>query len=137
MATPQFNPNEVVGYRIKPDYYSFNVVLVKRHGATSAQAGLEYETPLAYCKDLPSAVQWMHNHIARARGESLESELPQHADSLERAKALLQAFEDSRTEVLKAVAELTQRLEAAGLSKPQEVARLLKQEEWDTAAAAD
>jgi len=115
-----------VGYRIKPDYYSFNVVLVKRHGPGYAQAGQEYETTLAYCKNLSSAVQWMHNHIARARGQVLEGQLPDNADSIQRTQALLRAFEESREHTLRAIADLQARLEATGVIKPSDMAKVLR-----------
>lgn len=99
-------PNEVVGYRLKPDAFNWTVVRVKKHGAASKYAGEEYEsTGLAYCKDLKNAVDFIINKEARLASEYLP---------------LVEAFEKAKQEALKAVADLEERLTAAGidLSRP-------------------
>ncbi len=118
-------PNEIVGYRIKPDWYSFNVVLVKRHGSQSKNAGKEYETTLAYCKSLPFAVNWLVSHAARMHGELAQKDQEAVDGSVADAKALAATFERARDEALRAVEELQARLFAAGLSKPKDVVQLL------------
>lgn len=108
-------PNEVVGYRIKPDWYSFNVVLVKRHGPGSKKAGQEYETTLAYCKSLSSAVHWIVSHHARVQGSLNQDDLQAATGSVADAKALEASFEGAVAKALQAVAELEARIKAAGL----------------------
>jgi hypothetical protein len=101
-----FAPNEVVGYRIKPDAFNWTVVRVKKHGAASKYAGEEYEsTGLAYCKNLTHAVDFILNKEAKLASEYMP---------------LLAAFEKAKEEALKAVHDLEQRLTGAGvdLSRP-------------------
>jgi len=108
--------NEVVGYRIKPDWYCFNVVLVKRHGPLSKNAGKEYETILAHCKNLPFAVSWLVSHAARMHGELSQKEALAVSGSVADAQALAVAFEKAQADALRAVNELQARLDAAGLN---------------------
>jgi hypothetical protein len=97
----EFTPNEVVGYRIKPDAFNWTVVRVKKHGAASKYAGEEYEsTGMAYCKNLNHAVEFILNKEAKLAAEYLP---------------LLEAFDKAKQEALKAVRDLEQRLTAAGV----------------------
>jgi hypothetical protein len=105
-----FEPNEFVGYRIKPDWYSFNVVLVKLHGPNSAQAGKEYETPVAYCKELATAANWIFTHAARVRGGMNQQEQEALDGNVADAKALASAFAGAQEQTLAALAELQARI---------------------------
>lgn len=110
-------PNKTVGYRIKPDWYSFNVVLVKLHGDGSKNAGKEYETPLAYCKHLGSAAQWIFSHSLRVRGAQAQDELEATEGSCSDIRGLLSAVEGAQAAVLAAVAELQGRIDSLALSQ--------------------
>ena len=118
-------PNKIVGWRIKPDWYNFTVVLVKRHGESSAKAGQEYEEPLAYCRTLPHAVDWLIEHATRVRAEDLQNAQQALTGSVADAQSLRQAIEEAHAHANKAIAELTQRLEAAGVFKPKEMLKAL------------
>lgn len=118
-------PNKIVGWRIKPDWYNFTVVLVKRHGDASSKAGQEYEESLAYCRTLPNAVSWLIEHVTRIRAEELQDIEQAKTGSIAQAEALRQAIELAHEAAQKAVAELTQRLETAGVFKPRDVLKAL------------
>lgn len=118
-------PNEFVGYRIKPDWYSFNVVLVKRHGAASKNAGKEYETTVAYCKNLAFATSWIVAHSARVRGELSQKEQESLDGTVASVEALRDTFEAAKQDALRAVEELQNRLNAAGLSTLKSVVKAL------------
>lgn len=108
-------PNETVGYRIKPDWYSFNVVLVKRHGPGSKKAGQEYETTLAYCKSISLAVRWIVSHHARVQGGLSQEEAHVATGSIADARALEASFAQASAQALQAANELEARIRAAGL----------------------
>ena len=127
-------PNELVGYRIKPDWHSFNVVLVKRYGAGSKKAGQEYDTPLAYCKNLDFAASWIVSHAAKMMGELNQKDQEAATGSVADAKALAAAFEPGVQHALRAVAELQARLEAANILPRTLVRRLGTPPETDSAA---
>lgn len=123
--TLNLTPNEIVGYRIKPDWYSFNVVLVKRHGPNSKAAGQEYETTIAYCKSIPFAVESLLSHATRLHGIALQKDAFEKEGVISDQSALLKAIEIARSDALAAVAELTARLESAGLTSAKKVTHLL------------
>lgn len=99
-------PNELVGYRIKPDWYNFKVVCVKRHGEASKAAGQEYETVLAYCKNIEFAATWLLQHVLRVRGEAAQEAQLALDGSVASTQALTQAVALARQDVLSAVAAL-------------------------------
>lgn len=109
-------PNELVGYRIKPDWYNFKVVVVKRHGDGSRQAGQEYETPLAYCKNIEFAATWLLQHAMRVRGEAAQKEQEAIDGSVASTEALTRAVAQAREDVLGAVRALHQDLKGLDLS---------------------
>lgn len=117
-------PNELVGYRILPDWYSMNVVLVKRHGPNSKNAGQEYTTPLAYCKNLSFAVSWILAHASRMEGELNQKEKLQADGSVADAKALLAAFTKAEAYANAAVSELQSRIDKLGLTQKELVMKL-------------
>jgi hypothetical protein len=99
----RFTPNEVVGYRILPDEHNWTVVLVRKYGPASKNAGQEYTSPLAYCRTLESAAQWILNRDAR-----MQTEL----------HGLMDAMRVAREEVKKAVYDLATRLASGELALP-------------------
>lgn len=117
-------PNEIVGYRLKPDWYSWNVVLVKRHGASSKAAGTEYDTTLAYCKNLEFAVRWMMDHATRLHGARNQADAEAATGSIAQAQAVVDAVQAAKVDVLAAIARLQADLDAAGL-KNKDVIKLL------------
>ncbi len=118
-------PNEIVGWRIKPDWYNFTVVLVKRHGASSKKAGQEYEEALAYCKSLESAVRFILQFVTRFEAENQQTAIEATTGSVADAEGMLKAMERAQTEALRAVGELQARLNEAGLKTPKQVTHFL------------
>lgn len=118
-------PNEIVGWRIKPDWYNFTVVVVKRFGTSSKRAGQEYEESLAYCRSIESATQWLVQHVTRVEGERLQNVVQGASGSVANAQALHDAITAAQAVALVAVAELEGRLTAAGLNSPKLVTKFL------------
>lgn len=118
-------PNEIVGWRIKPDWYSYNVVIVKRRGEASKKAGEEYEEVIAYCKSIEFATDRIIDQVARIRGEELQVSQQAVDGTVASTEALLRAIEEGKAEAAKAVAELTTRLQAAGIFTPKDVMKAL------------
>lgn len=114
-------PNEIVGYRIKPDWYNYTVVLVKKHGASSKSAGLEYEIPLAYCKNLMFASNFILNHSLKSLGEISQKEKESLDGSVADIDCLVKCVEKAQKNVEQAVLELEQRLVAQKLLKPRDL----------------
>lgn len=115
MNKPNFAPNEIIGYRVHPDQWNWTVVVVKRHGPESKNAGKEYETSLAYCKNLEEATRWIFNHVSKVDGnkeQNKEFDFSGNAASLE---ALQNAFLKAQERALWAVKDLEQRMLALGL----------------------
>jgi len=109
-------PNEIEGYRIKPDYYNWTLVSLKRHGISSKYAGTLYETPIGYYKSIPVALSNLLNLEAR-----LEAERTGKLAGLEESKEaaehrLIAAFERAEKSVLKAALALEADLVAAGVT---------------------
>lgn len=96
-------PNEVVGYRIVPDEHNWTVVLVRKYGPTSKHAGEEYFRPLAYCRSLESAAQWILNRDSRMQSEMFE---------------LTEAMRRAKEEVQKAIHTLAAQLTSGEVSLP-------------------
>ena len=130
-------PNEIVGWRIKPDYYNFTVCIVKRFGATSKKVGQEYEESLAYCKNLESAVSWLIQHVTRVASERLQDEIQAAEGSVASAEGLFAAIKLAQAAALIAVAQLDARLTAAGLNQAKKVAQFLGGPVPDEEAPAD
>lgn len=125
--------NEIVGYRIKPDWYNFTVVVVKRYGKNSKKAGQEYEEALAYCRSLESASDWLISHVTRVKAEQLQEQVYQSAQLSDKAaegsvanvKALAEAIGLAKAAAHAAIADLTVRLEAAGLGTPKQMTHFM------------
>lgn len=117
-------PNEIVGYRIRPDWHSFNACVVKRYGPNSKSSGQEYETTLAYCKSLKFCCEWIFSHVLRVQSELNQADLEAATGSVADAKGLYQAFDVAQAQVLRAVEELQARMDAAGLTNKLLVQRL-------------
>jgi hypothetical protein len=135
-------PNEIVGYRIKPDWYNFTVVVVKRFGTNSKKAGQEYEEALAYCRSLTSASDWLIEHVTRVTAEQLQADVLAAAQaqiaakgakvaakvaegSVANAKALADAIAVAKAAAHVAIEELSARLEAAGLNSPKKLTHFM------------
>ena len=118
-------PNAIVGWRIKPDWYNFTVVVVKRHGAGSAKAGQDYEEALAYCKSIEHAAAWLVDHLTRTESEHLQASAFAATQSVADVQALRTAIELAKAATLVAVAELTQKLADAGLGTSKAVVHFL------------
>lgn len=117
MPPMNLTPNELVGYRIKPDYCSFNVVVVKRHGPTSNKAGEEYEKPLAYCSSIENATTWLVSHVTRIKGAELQEIEASLTGNIADAKQLELAMQIAVQEALKAVTHLQEQLNLSGLKQ--------------------
>lgn len=130
-------PNEIVGWRIKPDWYNFTVVVVKRFGTSSKRAGQEYEESLAYCRSIESATQWLVQHVTRVEGEKLQDVVQEASGSVASAQALFDAIVKAQAVALAAVAELEVRLTAAGLNSPKLVTKFLGEQPSDSESAPD
>lgn len=135
-------PNEIVGYRIKPDWYNFTVVVVKRFGKNSQKAGQEYEEALAYCRSLESASDWLIDHVTRVKAEQLQEAVLSAAQaqiaakgakvtdkvaegSVANVKALAEAIGHAKAAAHEAIADLNKRLEAAGLGTPKKLTHFM------------
>lgn len=108
-------PNEVVGYRVSPDAWNWTVVVVKRHGKDSKNAGMEYKEALAYPKSLSHAVSWIFNHVAAIEGRKIQELEEQKTGNCADLSALDKAFVKARQEALNAVEDLEERLKAMGI----------------------
>jgi hypothetical protein len=109
-------PNEVVGYRIRPDQWNWSVVVVKVHGKDSKNAGQQYETPLpAYCKSIGSAVEVIFNRVAALEGRKLQDETFDREGLCCDLKSLKEAFFKAQDAALWAVKDLEERVKEAGV----------------------
>lgn len=91
----KFPPNKIIGFRIVPDDYTWTVFVVKEYGEHSKNAGQEYLNPVAYCRTLESAAQWILARNARQLTESL---------------GLIEAFKAAETNVINAIKDVERRL---------------------------
>jgi hypothetical protein len=132
MAGLDLTPNEFVGYRIKPDWYSFNVVIVKKHGKDSKHAGQEYDKVIAYCKSLPHAVEYILSHSLRVRGERAQDEQLALDKTVASTEALAAQYQAALGDALKAANELASRIQSLGLSQ-KDLVKALGAPEGDTA----
>lgn len=111
-------PNVIVGYRIVPDWNSFNVQLVKRRGAGSKQAGQEYGEVLGYCRSLEFAADYIVQHATRVYGEELQD--AEHASirqTVGDATALAAAIVKAQAAAQEAVVVLLARIDSLGLDR--------------------
>ncbi|KWT98465.1 hypothetical protein APY03_0600 [Variovorax sp. WDL1] len=111
-----------------------NVVVVKRRGASSKNAGQEYEETLAYCRDVRNASLWLFNHIIRANGADAQAAAEVTTRSLADVEALMAVVDEAQRHVLAAVESLETNLAALGLSQKELVKALAAA---DTPAKAD
>jgi hypothetical protein len=103
-----FVPNEFLGYRILSDEYNWTVCAIRKHGPASKSAGQEYAKPLAYCKTLAFAADWIISRDARMMGEMHD---------------LKTAIQMASDRAMAAIEDLTQRLATDGNGRP--LARLI------------
>lgn len=114
---PNFTPNEVKGYRIRPDQWNWSVVQVKVKGAGSKDAGKEYEdTPMAYTKDLFEAVNYIMRTAGAIGGRLYQDEEFKVRGVAADLNALTQGFRDASDISIRAIEELEQRILSAGIS---------------------
>lgn len=111
-------PNEIIGYRIRPDQWNWTVVVVKVHGKDSKNAGQQYEStpPLAYCKSLEHAVQFIFNRVAAIEGRKSQDEHMEKTGMSTDLEALKTAFNKAQEVALWAVKDLESRLGEAGIN---------------------
>ena len=107
-------PNEIKGYRIYPDQWNWTVVIVKVHGKDSKYAGQEYVTPMAYCKDLKSAVEYIMRTVAAIEGRKEQENTFDTKGIVADFDALQVGFKKASEHALNAVKELEIRLMEKG-----------------------
>lgn len=137
MPALDLTPNAIVGYRIRPDWYNFTVVVVKRHGSSSSKAGETYEESLAYCKNLEHAVHWLVEHVTRVEGERLQGQLPDLSSCLVATQALEQAITAAKQAAVEAVQDLKSSLQDAALAQPAMMRKLLGAPSAEEASASE
>ena len=107
-------PNEVVGYRLHPDQWNWKVVVVKRHGEESKNAGKEYESTLSYCKTIQYAIQYIVNHVSAMEGDAEQKKTFEEKGVAADLESLKVAFEKAEKAALWAVNDLEARLKESG-----------------------
>jgi hypothetical protein len=108
-------PNEIIGYRLYPDQWNWTVVVIKRHGKESKNAGKEYETPLAYCKDLNFAVSWIFNHVSKTESRKAQDEKFVKENLIADLQCVVDSFNKAKEEAISAVEDLKERLSKQGI----------------------
>lgn len=121
-------PNEVKGYRIRPDQWNWTVVVVKIHGKDSKNAGEEYDTPLGYCKSLPFAVDYLMRTVSALEGRKEQDSVFATTGVVADAQALQKGFEKASQFVMDAIHDLEKRLIDNGYNL-QEINKKLRQKE--------
>lgn len=101
--SPHFVPNEIIGYRIQPDENNWTAGRVRKYGPSSKNAGLEYFTPLAYCRTLEMAATWIVDRDSRTQAEMHD---------------LTTAMQKAKESALNAVADLERRLISGEVTLP-------------------
>lgn len=112
-SIPLRTPNKLIGYRIVPARYSYNVHLVKERGMESAQAGNFYEETVGYFRSIEQASRYIFNH--RLKSDALVAmELD---ESLESLSALANSITQAEQSVLDAVTRLITEYQLDALDK--------------------
>jgi hypothetical protein len=124
-------PNETVGYRIRPDFYNWDVEEVKRHGSKSKTPGEQYSRNLGHFKTLANAASYIFNLHLRVQGAANQDAVLALSGELASLDALMDTVSAAHAEVMKAVEELEQFLAEAGISR-RDIAKLVR-----AAGAAD
>lgn len=109
-------PNEFAGYRIKPDYYNWTVVVLKKHGITSKSAGEIYETPMGYYKSIELAFKAIYELESRQHAEAAEKEGAASNPEFSYPQALVEAFKAGEAAVKQTAQLFEQDLKNAGLN---------------------
>ncbi len=102
-------PNEVVGYRIRPDLHNWTIMLVKRRGPLSKRNGEEYGEEICYYRDLEKAVSSLFDFNMKRFTEEAQLAIQLETGELASLKALEVAIAKSKEETLTAVKELIAR----------------------------
>ncbi len=118
-------PNETVGYRIRPDFYNWDVEEVKRHGPNSKSAGEQYSRNLGHFKSLGAAASHIFNLYLRVQGALNQDQELAQSGELASLRALVETVSAAHAEVMKAVEELEQFLAEAGISR-RDIAKLVR-----------
>lgn len=114
---PNFTPNEIRGYRIRPDQHNWSVVQVKVKGEGAKGAGTEYEsTPMAYVKDLGSAVSYIMRTAGALMGRSYQDEQFELTGVASDLNALTQGFREASGVCIAAISSLEDRIRQAGIN---------------------
>lgn len=109
-------PNEVKGYRIRPDQWNWTVVVVKAHGKDSKFAGSEYDTPMAYCKSLGFAVEYIIKTVSAIEGRKEQDEVFNTTGVAADLQSLQKGFDKALEAALDAVQDLEKRIKESGYS---------------------
>lgn len=107
-------PNEIKGYRIRPDQWNWTVVVVKAHGKDSKFAGVEYETPMAYCKNLSFAVEYIVKTVSAIEGRKEQDAVFDATGVNSDLQALQKGFDKALKIALEAVKDLEERVKDSG-----------------------
>jgi hypothetical protein len=116
MTGLNLTPNEIVGYRVRPDYHNWTAVLVKVHGPQSRFAGQQYDTPIGYYKTLPMALRGIFELSTRLNAIELQEEVHRDTGELASQDVLTLAVERGRAAAEEAGRALEEQLQAAGLT---------------------
>jgi hypothetical protein len=108
-------PNEIIGYRVLPDTHNWTVVMVKRRGKDSKNAGQEYETPLAYCKGLENAANWIMDYVSKVDGRRIQDETFTREGVIADIESLKQGMVQGKKAVSWMLHDLERRLTEKGL----------------------
>lgn len=102
-------PNEVVGYRIRPDLHNWTIVFVKRRGPLSKRPGEEYGEEICYYRDLEKALGAVFDFNMKRFTEEGQAEQEMKTGELAAISAVLSATQKAKEETLTAVRELLSR----------------------------
>lgn len=109
-------PNEIVGYRVRPDYHNWTVVSLKRHGSTSRSAGQVYESPVGYYRTLPSAFNAILQLAFRLEAEQGQQRIGEATGDTCSHEGLLEALRQAEQAVQETAQAFERDLAAAGVT---------------------
>ena len=116
MSGLNLTPNEIAGYRLRPDFHNWTAVLVKVHGPQSRFAGQQYDTPIGYYKTLPMALKAIFELETRLSTAQMQDEVYRTTGELASLSVLTDAIERGRKAAEDAAHALEEQLRAAGLT---------------------
>jgi hypothetical protein len=130
MSGLNLTPNEKAGYRVRPDYHNWTVVLVKLHGPQSKSAGQEYDTPVGYYKTLPMALRAINDLETRLVTAELQDELRKNTGAVASLSVIEEAVRRGQAAAEEAGRALEEQMQAAGVSVT-DLAKALRMPEPD------